>query len=73
MQESYKYMLCRCFEPFPTFKGFPKIYYQNKKFPMGNLHHRLALNLGKGNEIFYYSWGEQPKIRGIAKFGGEVL
>ena len=40
---------------------------------MDNLHVGLAFNLGKTNRIFYYSWGEGPKIGGVAEFGGEVL
>ena len=40
---------------------------------IGNLHVRLTFNLGKANKIFYYSYKEHPKIRRIAKFGGEML
>ena len=40
---------------------------------MDSSHHRLTLNLGGRSEIFYYSWGEHPKIGAAAKFGGEVL
>ena len=44
---------------------------------MDNLYNRLDYRLtsdpGKKNEIFCYSWKENPKISKIAKFDGEML
>ena len=40
---------------------------------MDNLHNKLKVELGKKNEIFYYSEKEDLQISRIAKFGGEIL
>ena len=40
---------------------------------MNNLRTRLISDLGKKNEVFCYSWKEDPKISRIAQFGGEML
>ena len=40
---------------------------------MDNSQNRLKVELGRKNEMFYYSWRENLKISRIAKFGGEML
>ena len=45
----------------------------NKYNLMDILHHRLKVELGRENEIFYYSKREDLKISRIAKFGGEMM
>ena len=40
---------------------------------MDNLHNRLKVEVGRKNEIFYYSWNKDLKISRKAKFGGEML
>ena len=40
---------------------------------MDNLHNRLNVELGRKNEIFYYSQKKDLNINKTAKFGGKML
>ena len=40
---------------------------------MDKLHNRLKVELGRKDEIFYYSLKEDPKVSRIAEHGGEYI